>query len=209
MLVDTVWYAAARLCCPAYVFIVPYSCFCSYIEQHFGKRWVIRSFCAHKLCPLLNTSFHSCFENNSDYCFCIFSGLPTSISCLFCDVLLDLLEVHIHPPCITMQKGISSVILNIRPNVMWSISFTLQCEIQMNHVCCFVAPVPAVILWQAKIRDGGEARCSETNPGWDCKETAHLYSSSIWRQVGLSSNFYISPVVPYVIICQFAVCITS
>lgn len=37
---------------------------------------------------------------------CAFSGLSTGIPCLFCDVLLDLLEVHIHTPFITMQKGI-------------------------------------------------------------------------------------------------------
>lgn len=42
-------------------------------------------------------------------------------------------------------------------------------------------PVSVVILGQREIRDGGEARCSETNPGRDCKETANFHSSDIWR----------------------------
>lgn len=36
------------------------------------------------------------------------SGLSSCVSCLLCHVLVDLLEVHIHPSCITVQKGILS-----------------------------------------------------------------------------------------------------
>lgn len=62
--------------------------------------------------------------------------------------------------------------------------------LQTWDVCCmFVAAVPAVILRQTKVRDGGKARCSKTNPGWDCKEAAHFHSSTVRRWGSFSSNF--------------------
>lgn len=86
---------------------------------------------------------------------------------------------------------------------LWNMTDWTQCHwciepynrsVRQNKSCAdqdiYVAPVSAVILRQAKIRAGGEARCSEANPGWDCKETAHLHPSSIWRQVVLSRNVY-------------------
>lgn len=53
--------------------------------------------------------FPGCFVKTFFFFFtaCAFSGLSTRIPCLFYDVLLDLLEVHIHTPFLTMQKGIT------------------------------------------------------------------------------------------------------
>lgn len=51
-----------------------------------------------------------------------------------------------------------------------------------------VVLVPAVILRQAEIRDGGKAGCSETNPGRHCEETTHIYPCSVWRWADLYNN---------------------
>lgn len=77
---------------------------------------------------------------------CAFSGLSTGIPCLFCDVLLDLLEVHIHTPFITMQKGIKCFAVC---HMHWF--FTFQCawdnEATSNmgcglYVCCCSSSSP-------------------------------------------------------------------
>lgn len=116
---------------------------------------------------------------------CLYSShLPAGVSCLLRDVLLDILEGHFHTTCYTMQKGNANVLLK-------RIYVTLfNTEDQRSTWGWCLAVVSAVVLGQAKVRDGGEARRSKTNPGWNCKKTAHLHTSTIWRYSRKKSVYY-------------------